>query len=246
MAPVTTFVPGVPESETVLNRRVFAARASRGTSGDAIYDAALAAAREMDLTGEVLEYGAGTGTLITRLLAQGCAGTLTGADLLPRPSHVADRVGWIQADLNAPLPCPDGSFDAIISTEVIEHLENPRAVFREFSRLLRPGGGLLVTTPNQESIRSLAALTVRGHHVAFLDDSYPAHLTALVRRDFERLCSESGFEAPRFAYTNDGAVPKWTAVRWQAVSFGLLRGRLFSDNLLVMTRRIRGRLTPCA
>ena len=139
--------------------------------------------------------------------------------------------------MNAPLPCPDASFDAIISTEVIEHLENPRAAFREFSRLVRPGGRLLLTTPNQESIRSLASLIVRGHHVAFLDESYPAHLTALLRRDLERLCQESGFDRPRFAYTDVGAVPKWTSVTWQALSFGLLRGRLFSDNLVLVATR---------
>jgi 2-polyprenyl-3-methyl-5-hydroxy-6-metoxy-1,4-benzoquinol methylase len=163
---------------------------------------------------------------------------LTGADLLPRPEGIAHQVEWIQADLNVPLPCADASFDAIISTEVIEHLENPRAVFRELSRLLRPGGSLLLTTPNQESIRSIASLIARGHFVAFLDESYPAHLTALVRRDLERLCSETGFEPPRFSYTDDGAVPKWPTVSWQTISFGLLRGRLFSDNLLAVTRRI--------
>ena len=227
---------GTPRA--LLERRVVAAEASKGTSGNAIYDAALTAARAMDLTSRVLEFGAGTGTLIARLTAESAVGTLTGADLLPRPDGIPDEVDWIQADLNVPLPCADASFDAIISTEVIEHLENPRAVFREFSRLLRPGGRLLLTTPNQESIRSLASLMVRGHFVAFLDESYPAHLTALVRRDFERLCGETGFEPPRFAYTDDGAVPKWTAVHWQTVSFGLLRGRLFSDNMLVVTRRV--------
>jgi 2-polyprenyl-3-methyl-5-hydroxy-6-metoxy-1,4-benzoquinol methylase len=231
----STLSLGTPRS--LLQRRVFAAYASRGTSGSAIYDAALAAARAMDLTGCVLEFGAGTGTLIARLTAEIAVGALTGADLLPRPEGIPHHVDWIQADLNVPLPCADASFDAIISTEVIEHLENPRAVFRELSRLLRPGGSLLLTTPNQESIRSLAALILRGHFVAFLDESYPAHLTALVRRDLERLCGETGFEPPRFAYTEQGAVPKWPSVNWQAVSFGLLRGRLFSDNMLVVTRR---------
>jgi 2-polyprenyl-3-methyl-5-hydroxy-6-metoxy-1,4-benzoquinol methylase len=223
---------------SLLARRMHAAQASGGTSGDAIYDAALAAVRVMRLAGDVLEFGAGTGTLIARLVKEGCACTLTGADLLARPAGIPGQIEWIQSDLNAPLPRPDASFDAIISTEVIEHLENPRAVFRELSRLLRPGGQLLLTTPNQESIRSLASLIVRGHHVAFLDESYPAHLTALVRRDLERLCLEAGFEPPTFLYTDSGAVPKWTSVTWQSLSMGLLRGRLFSDNVVVVTKRV--------
>jgi 2-polyprenyl-3-methyl-5-hydroxy-6-metoxy-1,4-benzoquinol methylase len=226
-------VPG-----SLLERRVHAAQASGGTSGDAIYEAALAAVRAMNLSGRVLEFGAGTGTLITRLIEEHRACAFAAADLLPRPATIPREIEWIQADLNAPLPCPDASFDAIISTEVIEHLENPRAVFRELSRLLRPGGRLLLTTPNQESIRSLASLIVRGHHVAFLDESYPAHLTALVRRDIERLCQEAGFEPPRFAFTDSGAVPRWTSVTWQSLSMGLLRGRLFSDNMVVVTRRV--------
>ncbi|HET9360668.1 MAG TPA: methyltransferase domain-containing protein [Vicinamibacterales bacterium] len=233
-------------AQALLERRTIAAQATLGASSDAIYRAALRAAQTLHLTGRVLEFGAGTGTFIQRLSAEGPVGILTGADLLPRPQRLPDSVNWIQADLNLPLPCGDESFDAIVSTEVIEHLENPRAVFREFSRLLRPGGYLLLTTPNQESIRSLAALIVRGHHVAFLDESYPAHLTALLRRDMERLCKEADFEPPRFSYTNDGAVPRVTALRWQTISFGLLRGRLFSDNVVVVTRRLPRRADPCA
>ena len=45
-------------------------------------------------------------------------------------------------------------------------------------------------------MRSLAALLLRGHFVDFLDSSYPAHITALVRRDFERLAAETGFDRP--------------------------------------------------
>jgi 2-polyprenyl-3-methyl-5-hydroxy-6-metoxy-1,4-benzoquinol methylase len=224
-------------STPLLDRRMQAALASRGTSGDAIYNAARTMVHALRLTGRVLEFGAGTGTLIGQLIADGCACTFTGADLLPRPAGIPSDVEWIHADLNAPLPCPNASFDAIVSTEVIEHLENPRAVFREFARLLRPGGRLLLTTPNQESIRSLASLIVRGHHVAFLDESYPAHLTALVRKDLERLCLDVGFEPPVFSYTDHGAVPKGTSVTWQALSFGWLRGRWFSDNMVAVTRR---------
>jgi len=72
----------------LLERRMHAALASRGTSGDPIYNAARAKAHAMSLTGRVLEFGAGTGTLITQLVADGCACTFTGADLLPRPAGI--------------------------------------------------------------------------------------------------------------------------------------------------------------
>jgi hypothetical protein len=58
-----------------------------------------------------------------------------------------------------------------------------------------------------------------------------------VRKDFERIAAEAGFVRPRFVYTDDGGVPRYPAMTWQRVSLGLLRGRLFSDNVLVLTQR---------
>jgi hypothetical protein len=49
---------------------------------------------------------------------------------------------------------------------------------------------------------------------------------------------EAGFAPPAFSYTNHGAVPAWTSVTWQTLSVGLLRGRWFSDNLVLVTRRL--------
>jgi 2-polyprenyl-3-methyl-5-hydroxy-6-metoxy-1,4-benzoquinol methylase len=224
---------------TLHERRLEAARVTKGTSKDAVYRMLL------DLTpgvlkpgSHVLEFGAGTGSLIKLLRESGFDGRITGADILPKPDLPAADILWIEGDLNEPLPAAEASFDAVISTEVIEHLENPRAVFREFRRLLKPGGVLLVTTPNQESLRSLLSLLFRGHHVDFLDGSYPAHITALVRTDFVRLCAENGFQPPEFHYSNAGAMPRAPQISWQQVSAGLLKGRLFSDNLAMMSRRV--------
>jgi 2-polyprenyl-3-methyl-5-hydroxy-6-metoxy-1,4-benzoquinol methylase len=221
-------------------RRLEAAKFTKGTSSETIYRLVLAAASgTIDRNADVLEFGAGTGSVVKMLRATGFEGRIIAADILPRPADLNGSAVWIEADLNAALPLEDGAVDAIISTEVIEHLENPRFVFREFGRLLRPGGSLLLTTPNQQSIRSLLSLLLRGHYVDFLDSSYPAHITPLLRLDLARLCGESGFEPPQFSYSDQGGLPGAPCITWQQISAGLLRGRRFSDTLAMKTRRQR-------
>ena len=45
------------------------------------------------------------------------------------------------------LPFPDGSFDRVICSEVLEHIPNDVAVMRELARVLRPGGTMAITVP---------------------------------------------------------------------------------------------------
>jgi SAM-dependent methyltransferase len=45
------------------------------------------------------------------------------------------------------IPEPDGAFDAVLCTEVLEHVPHPEAALRELVRLLKPGGELVLTAP---------------------------------------------------------------------------------------------------
>ena len=209
--------------------RLQAARASGGISNDAIYNRILQLLAERSFSGKALDFGAGIGNLTRQLSG---FTQVTGADILPRPAHLPPEIHWHHVDLNDGHQLPAASFDTVIAAEVIEHLENPREVAREWYRLLKPGGKLLLSTPNNESIRSLIALIVRGHFIAFDDSCYPAHITALVRKDIARVLTEAGFTKIRFDYTNSGDIPKLPFFSWQQVSGGLLKGLRFSDNLI--------------
>jgi len=77
---------------------------------------------------------------------------LIGADVdLPglRANFLAD--GVVCAPLDR-LPFPDGAFDVVVSKWVAEHLEHPERDFAEAARVLRPGGALVLLTPNAHSI----------------------------------------------------------------------------------------------
>jgi ubiquinone/menaquinone biosynthesis C-methylase UbiE len=45
------------------------------------------------------------------------------------------------------IPAPDASFDAVLCSEVLEHVPDPVAVLRELARLLKPGGSMILTAP---------------------------------------------------------------------------------------------------
>jgi 2-polyprenyl-3-methyl-5-hydroxy-6-metoxy-1,4-benzoquinol methylase len=56
----------------------------------------------------------------------------------------------LAVDANQALPFAESEFDLVWCSEVIEHLSNPGFTIAEFKRVLKPGGSLVMTTPNQK------------------------------------------------------------------------------------------------
>jgi SAM-dependent methyltransferase len=96
-------------------------------------------------TARILDAGAGEGALSDALRRRGYR--VVACDVSPSRFR-ASGVPCIRADLAARLPFADASFDGVVSSEVLEHLENPHHLAREFARILRPGGAFVLTTPN--------------------------------------------------------------------------------------------------
>jgi 2-polyprenyl-3-methyl-5-hydroxy-6-metoxy-1,4-benzoquinol methylase len=59
-----------------------------------------------------------------------------------------------KVDLNEPLSYDDAFFDYVVCLEGLEHIENYHRVLRDFQRILRPGGKLIISTPNPLNIAS--------------------------------------------------------------------------------------------
>ncbi len=130
-----------------------------------IQEAALARLRQLGLPqgGQVLDVPCGAGRLTAALQQLGLRAV--GVDLLPEARRLLGDA-FREADLAGALPFADSDFDCVVSTEGIEHLENPFHFLREVGRVLRPGGVLVLTTPNTVGIRSRVRFLGSGffHH----------------------------------------------------------------------------------
>jgi 2-polyprenyl-3-methyl-5-hydroxy-6-metoxy-1,4-benzoquinol methylase len=210
------------------------ARQSLGSSHAAIYQMVGDALAARGVSGgRLVDVGCGGGGLWRVLGSRFDA--YRGIDAVRYDGFPRD-LEFCRADLDAPeWPVPSGDADVVAAVETIEHLENPWAFMRALVRLAKPGGWVVVTTPNQLSALSLVTLIVKRRFSAFQDAQYPAHRTALLESDLVRLGGASGLLDLELRYSLHGRLPlsPWHAPRAAAA----LAPRRLSDNLLLIGRR---------
>lgn len=78
--------------------------------------------------------------------------------------HVLPDIPYRKADMSKELPFETNTFDYIVSIEGIEHIENPFFFLRECTRVLKPNGKLLLTTPNVSSLENRFSFFLTGSH----------------------------------------------------------------------------------
>jgi SAM-dependent methyltransferase len=109
--------------------------------------------------GSVLDIPAG-GAVQSRALSS-LGYRVVSVDLFP-PQRPAAEAAWVCADANDALPFRDASFDYVLSREGIEHLEHQMGFLRDCARVLRPGGKIVLTTPNLMHLSARASGFLTG------------------------------------------------------------------------------------
>jgi glycosyltransferase involved in cell wall biosynthesis/SAM-dependent methyltransferase len=105
-----------------------------------------------------------------------------------------------------PFPYPDESYATVLCCELIEHLfEDPMHMMGEINRILRPGGHLVLTTPNIAALRGIAAV-LQGYHPGFFhaylrptgaSEVDARHNREYTPREVHQLLENAGFEVVR-------------------------------------------------
>jgi len=116
----------------------------------------------------ILDLSCGEGEVLSRLAADGCRvrGTHFRAD-----DYIIEDRGRLDSipitpgvDLQQRLPFDDGSFDVVLMTEVLEHLDSHFHVVAEVSRVVRSGGFFVFSTPNLQRLHSRLQFFLTGKH----------------------------------------------------------------------------------
>ena len=148
---------------------------------------------------KVLDLGCSSGLLSERLRALGHY--VVGVDMIEHPG-VRDRVDdFVLADLEAGLPDLVGEFDLVLAADVIEHVRQPVALLEQMSRVVGPGGRLIVSTPNfghwYPRLRVMSG-TFDYDRRGILDDG---HIRFFSRRGFLRTVRSAQLAVETLEYT---------------------------------------------
>jgi len=125
--------------------------------------------------GRILDCPAGEGALTERLVAAGFEAQ--ACDLYDELFRL-DGVEIKKGDLSGTLPYASRSFDYITSLDGLEHIDSPPQAFREYRRLLKPGGHLVLSVPNIMNVEERLKWLVFGYtsHFKPLSEQFKAKI----------------------------------------------------------------------
>lgn len=145
----------------------------------------------------VLDLGCGTGALAQKLAARN--NELYGVEINPDAAAAArDRGVHVSlSDLNERLPFKKAYFDVVLASEVLEYVYDTRLLIEECARVLRPGGLLLLSAQNLNSLPNRLRMLVGRYPAgmgAYPEDGSGGQVRALNLPKLQELCGLAGFD----------------------------------------------------
>lgn len=182
----------------------------------------------------VLDVGCSSGYLARPLVVAGC--TVVGLEVDPDAAAVAREVceDVLVGDVETmELPFEPGSFDVVLCGDVLEHLRDPEAFLVRARPLLRPGGLLVLTTPNVAnwSLR-LGLLAGRWRYTerGILDRT---HTHLFTRKTLAETLERAGYRIETFDFTVPLPVLRNATTERAAHAVGRLRPPLLAYQFVV-------------
>lgn len=156
--------------------------------------------------GDLLDVGCGTGVFLAR--ARERQWRVTGTELSAYACRASEAQGIraVQGEVwEARLPAD--SFDVVTCWHVLEHVGDPKRVVQECARVLRPGGRLLLATPNVEDYIFRAAYRLaRGRRPPLYEpDERELHLFHFSPRTLRALLASAGFREVEIGFDRGAA-----------------------------------------
>ena len=155
----------------------------------------IARALDFKTSPRVLDIGAGQGALSIRLRDLGAR--VSACDVVPEQFD-ASGVDFRVVKPDGTLPFDNGSFDAAIAVEVLEHIDGHDRFFAEVARVLAPGGIVMFTTPNILSLKSRLRFLFTGFFYSFgplepfTRDPVSQHIAPFSVNRYEWMMSQHG------------------------------------------------------
>ncbi|MHB0866075.1 MAG: class I SAM-dependent methyltransferase [Thermoleophilia bacterium] len=158
------------------------------------------------LTGTLLEVGCGSGEKLAIL--QDLGWQVEGVDFDPGAVENAKKKGLkVHLGTLEKQQFPEGHFDVVVMSHLIEHVHDPRFLLDECRRIIRPGGRLVVITPNAESLWS------GFFKESCLSVDPPRHMRVFTLPSIKTMVINAGFHVRNISTTVRGADGLFSASR---------------------------------
>lgn len=177
-------------------------------------------------TPALLDIGAYPGSLVKTLRSfVGERGRIDGAGLVASSEFLEDlqryNIGYQACNFDPligsytprenPAPermdTPDATYDVVFATEIIEHTLDPFYLLKEAHRLLKPGGLLVLTTPNQATLSHRLRLLVGrsiyytlNESIMYKNTDWRPHIREYTQREMAQLIRDAGYKIEKAVY----------------------------------------------